>query len=88
MDERTELARAGILSHGVHSKQYQLELLTSPEVAQCARDAAYQLILYRDAVVAGHLRDDPECTQVRRAFREARQKLMAGHAVFTGPPLT
>ncbi|RPK51779.1 hypothetical protein EES39_03255 [Streptomyces sp. ADI92-24] len=77
VDERTELARAGILSHGVHSKQYQLELLASPEVAQCARDAAYQLLLYRDTVVAGHLRDDPECAQVRRAFREARQKLMA-----------
>ncbi|NEC21875.1 hypothetical protein [Streptomyces parvus] len=39
-------------------------------------DASYRLLLYRDAVVAGHLRDDPECTQARRAFREARQKLM------------
>ncbi|MFD4019148.1 hypothetical protein [Streptomyces sindenensis] len=35
-----------------------------------------RLLLYRDAVVAGHLRDDPECTQARRTFREARQKLM------------
>ncbi|MGW5274304.1 hypothetical protein ACWEQP_17275 [Streptomyces sp. NPDC004044] len=61
----------------MHSKQYQLELLATPEVAQSARDTAYQLLLYRDAVVAGHLRDDPECAQVRRDFREARQKLMA-----------
>ncbi|MEV6160331.1 hypothetical protein AB0L71_00100 [Streptomyces sp. NPDC052052] len=76
-DERVELARAGILANGVHAKQYQLELLATPEVARFATDAAYQLLLYRDAVVAGHLRDDPECTEARRAFREARQKLMA-----------
>jgi hypothetical protein len=76
-EERAQLARASILTHGVHSKQYQLELLAPPEVAQLAGDAASQLLLYRDAVVAGHTRDDPECAQVRRAFREARQKLMA-----------
>lgn len=76
-DERAELARASTLAHGVHAKQYQLELLATPEVARSARDTAYQLLLYRDTVVAGHLRDDPECAQARRDFREARQKLMA-----------
>ncbi|MFF4246126.1 hypothetical protein ACFYY2_16850 [Streptomyces sp. NPDC001822] len=76
-DERAGLARAGTLDHGVHAKQYQLELLATPEVAQSARDAAYQLLLYRDTVIAGHLRDDPECAEMRRDFREARQKLMA-----------
>ncbi|MFS0694084.1 hypothetical protein [Streptomyces nitrosporeus] len=75
-DERAQLARAAFLSQGVHAKQYRLELLATPEVAESARDAAQQLLLYRDAVVAGHLRDDPECAQARRAFREARQKLM------------
>ncbi|WP_435296442.1 hypothetical protein [Streptomyces sp. YPW6] len=74
--ERARLARVGILAQGVHAKQYQLELLATPETAETARDAAYQLVLYRDAVAAGHLRDAPECTQARRAFREARQKLM------------
>ncbi|MFJ5865547.1 hypothetical protein ACIQEY_14170 [Streptomyces parvus] len=74
--ERAQLARAGTSAQGVHAKQYQLELLATPEVAESARDASYRLLLYRDAVVAGHLRDDPECTQARRAFREARQKLM------------
>ncbi|GAA2628307.1 hypothetical protein GCM10010425_27850 [Streptomyces spororaveus] len=77
VDERAQLARGSILTHGVHAKQYQLELLATPEVAQLAGDAAYQLLLYRDVVVAGHTRDDAECAQVRRAFREARQKLMA-----------
>ncbi|MEV0781728.1 hypothetical protein AB0I52_01795 [Streptomyces sp. NPDC050423] len=77
LDERAELARASTLAHGVHAKQYQLELLATQGVAQSARDAAYQLLLYRDTVVAGHLRDDPECAQTRRDFREARQKLMA-----------
>lgn len=77
LDERAELARASTLAHGVHAKQYQLELLATPEVAQSARDTAYRLLLYRDTVVAGHLRDDPECAQTRRNFREARQKLMA-----------
>ncbi|MGW1813189.1 hypothetical protein ACWCQM_06400 [Streptomyces sp. NPDC002125] len=75
-DERAELARASTLAHGVHAKQYQLELLAAPDVAQSARDTAHQLLLYRDTVVAGHVRDDPECAQVRRDFREARQKLM------------
>ncbi|WP_432005880.1 hypothetical protein [Streptomyces parvus] len=74
--ERARLARASTSAQGVHAKQYQLELLATPEVAESARDASYRLLLYRDAVVAGHLRDDPECTQARRAFREARQKLM------------
>ncbi|MGW6287966.1 hypothetical protein [Streptomyces sp. NPDC055107] len=74
--ERAQLARASTLAQGVHAKQYQLELLATPEVAESARDAAHQLLLYRDAVIAGHLRDDPECTQARRAFRESRQKLM------------
>ncbi|MET9468355.1 hypothetical protein ABZY44_26925 [Streptomyces sp. NPDC006544] len=77
VDERARLARAGILDHGVHAKQYRLELLVTPEVARLAGEAAYELLLYRDAVAAGHTRDDPECAQVRRAFREARQKLMA-----------
>ncbi|MFF5896279.1 hypothetical protein ACFY8O_10205 [Streptomyces argenteolus] len=76
VDERAQHARAAFLTHGVHAKQYQLELLAPPEVAECARDAAHQLVLYRDAVAAGHLRDDAACTQARRAFREARQKLM------------
>ncbi|PVC86835.1 hypothetical protein [Streptomyces sp. CS131] len=74
--ERAQLARASTSAQGVHAKQYQLELLAAPEVAESARDASYRLLLYRDAVVAGHLRDDSECTQARRAFREARQKLM------------
>ncbi|MFC4886654.1 hypothetical protein ACFPK5_15845 [Streptomyces beijiangensis] len=56
MDQRTELARAGIVAHGVYAKQYQLELLATPEAAQSAKDAAYQLLLYRDAVAAGVLR--------------------------------
>ncbi|MFJ6796458.1 hypothetical protein [Streptomyces sp. NPDC091268] len=77
VEERAQLARAGILDHGVHPKQYQLELLATPEVARLAGDAAYRLLLYRDAVVAGHTRDDTECAHVRRAFREARQKLMS-----------
>lgn len=75
-DERAELARAATLTHGVHAKQYQLELLAAPEVGRIARDASYRLLLYRDVVVAGHLRDDPECAEARRAFREARQSLM------------
>ncbi|MFG3393148.1 hypothetical protein [Streptomyces parvus] len=74
--ERAQLARASTSAQEVHAKQYQLELLATPEVAESARDASYGLLLYRDAVVAGHLRDDPECTQARRAFREARQKQM------------
>ncbi|MEW1615112.1 MULTISPECIES: hypothetical protein [unclassified Streptomyces] len=77
VDERAQLARAGVLAHGVHAKQYQLELVATAEVAEFARDAAYQLVLYRDAVVTGHLRDDPECAEARRAFREARHRLMA-----------
>lgn len=77
VDERAQLARASVLTHGVHSKQYQLELLATPEVAELAGGAAYRLLLYRDAVVAGHLRDDPECAEARRAFRDARQRLMA-----------
>ena len=77
VEERAQLARAGILDHAVHAKQYQLELLAEPEVACLAGDAAYQLVLYRDAVVAGHTRDDTECTHARRAFREARQELMS-----------
>ncbi|MFF4162913.1 hypothetical protein [Streptomyces sp. NPDC001741] len=77
VDERAQLARAAFLTYGVHAKQYQLELLATPEVAECAKDAAHQLVLYRDAVAAGHLRDAPECAQARRMFREARQKLMA-----------
>ncbi|MGZ9931020.1 hypothetical protein ACXNSR_14120 [Streptomyces sp. NC-S4] len=76
-DERSRLARAGILEHGVHAKQYQLELLATAEVARLAREAAHGLLLYRDAVVAGHTREDPECALARRAFRERREALMA-----------
>ncbi|MBO0515331.1 hypothetical protein [Streptomyces beijiangensis] len=31
-------------------------MLATPEAAQSAKDAAYQLLLYRDAVAAGVLR--------------------------------
>ncbi|MGW1225585.1 hypothetical protein [Streptomyces sp. NPDC001478] len=75
-EERAERARAGILTHSVHAKQYQLELLADPVVARLAREAAHQLLLYRDAVVDGHLREDATCTKARRDFREARQNLM------------
>ncbi|AWK11427.1 hypothetical protein SSP531S_29000 [Streptomyces spongiicola] len=76
VDERAELARASILAHGVHAKQYQLELVATPEVGRVAGDTAYRLLLYRDAVAAGHLRDDLECATARRAFRDARRELM------------
>ncbi|MER5745667.1 hypothetical protein ABT097_20640 [Streptomyces sp. NPDC002225] len=76
-DERAQLARAAFTAHSLYSKQYQLELLAPSEVAESARDATHQLLRYRDAVAAGHLRDAPECAGARRAFREARQRLMA-----------
>lgn len=73
---RLEQVRSALLEHGVHVKQYQLELLAPSHVASKARDAGYKLALYRDAVVAGARRDDPECADARRAFRAAREELM------------
>ncbi|MER5890801.1 hypothetical protein ABT160_43870 [Streptomyces sp. NPDC001941] len=75
--ERADLARAGFLDHGVHAQQYQLELIAEPRVARLANEAAQHLLAYRDAVIAGHLREDEQCAQARRAFREARQELMS-----------
>ncbi|MFE6679286.1 hypothetical protein [Streptomyces sp. NPDC057729] len=71
-----EQVLSALLEHGVHVKQYQLELLAPAHVVSKARDAGYTLALYRDAVVAGARRDDPECADARRAFRAAREELM------------
>ncbi|MER6502554.1 hypothetical protein ABT218_25050 [Streptomyces sp. NPDC001455] len=71
-----EQVQKALLEHGVHAKQYQVELLAPPQVVLKARDAGYKLALYRDAVVAGARREDPECAEARRVFRAAREELM------------
>ncbi|MFF9510129.1 hypothetical protein ACF1BU_23555 [Streptomyces sp. NPDC014724] len=71
-----EQVQSALLEHGVHVKQYQLELLAPSHVVSKARDAGYKLALYQDAVVAGARRADPECADARRAFRAAREELM------------
>ncbi|MGW1410908.1 hypothetical protein [Streptomyces sp. NPDC002403] len=71
-----EQIQSALLEHGVHVKQYQLELLAPAHVVTKARDAGYKLALYRDAVVDGARRDDPECADARRVFRAAREELM------------
>lgn len=75
-EEDRRSVMTALLDHGVHVKQYQLELPAPPQVVEKARDAADKLAAYRDVVVEGGKRDDPECTQARRAFRSSRQELM------------
>ncbi|MFC8914425.1 hypothetical protein ACFT5C_01525 [Streptomyces sp. NPDC057116] len=88
-EENRRSVTTALLDHGVHVKQYQLELLAPPQVVAKARDAADKLAAYRDVVAEGGRRDDPACTKARRAFRSSRQELMeamrAAVAHRTGP---
>ncbi|MEU6754920.1 hypothetical protein [Streptomyces sp. NPDC046685] len=75
-EERAENVRTVIGRHGVYARQHQLELTAPVKVVRLAINAANELAAYRDSVINGSTREDPACTEARRAYREARYRLM------------
>ncbi|MGV9311144.1 hypothetical protein ACWDR0_02980 [Streptomyces sp. NPDC003691] len=76
-DGRAEQARTAFAGQAVYAKLYILQLIAPEALVVLAGRASERLTRYRDAVSDGALRDDPACTEARRAFREARRALMA-----------
>ncbi|CAM5688516.1 Secreted protein OS=Streptomyces fumanus OX=67302 GN=GCM10018772_13680 PE=4 SV=1 [Streptomyces fumanus] len=75
-EERADNVRTVIGRHGVYAKQHQLELMAPVKVVRLAISAANELAGYRDSVINGFTREDPECVEARRAYREARYRLI------------
>ncbi|MFD5845594.1 hypothetical protein [Streptomyces chartreusis] len=76
VEERAESVRTVIGRHGVYASQHQLELTAPVKVVRLAIKAAHELAGYRDSVINGFMREDPECAKARRAYREARYRLI------------
>ena len=75
-EERAASVRTVIGGRGVYAKQHQLELTAPTTVVRLALKAAHELAGYRDSVINGFMRADAECTEARRAYREARYSLI------------
>ncbi|MFE6339002.1 hypothetical protein ACFVOK_38295 [Streptomyces sp. NPDC057798] len=75
-EERADSVRTVIGRHGVYARQHQLELTAPVKVVRLAINAANELAGYRDSVINGFMREDPECVEARRAYREARYRLI------------